>query len=251
MKNCSRTCEQQAHMAANTSQDVGRSGLVRTAKRTRRFEVPRAPGRLETALPITCRCARVCPLRSLARTVSSRLLLFPIKTVPGRFPSYHSCTGACHQGELISCLNRVAFSENLSHPPCVESLWLPSQTRPPAISFPREPTTGVLLAPCHDEFRGPRSDYVRQLLEGFLATVLVILNHGQVTRTTPELTLPSPNFHITPTGGRLSLDIFSVHRSSTRRVLSGTRLELMIHPDSPLPRPLGYRGHQSTEVINV
>ncbi|GFS84976.1 uncharacterized protein TNCV_1305851 [Trichonephila clavipes] len=25
------------------------------------------------------------------------------------------------------------------------------------------PTTGVLLAPCHDEFRGPRSDYVRQM----------------------------------------------------------------------------------------
>ncbi|GFU11520.1 retrovirus-related Pol polyprotein from transposon 17.6 [Trichonephila clavipes] len=25
------------------------------------------------------------------------------------------------------------------------------------------PTTGVLLAPCHDEFRGPRSDYVRQV----------------------------------------------------------------------------------------
>ncbi|GFU51005.1 hypothetical protein TNCV_4461971 [Trichonephila clavipes] len=24
------------------------------------------------------------------------------------------------------------------------------------------PTTGVPLAPCHDEFRGPRSDYVRQ-----------------------------------------------------------------------------------------
>ncbi|GFS49146.1 uncharacterized protein TNCV_2410101 [Trichonephila clavipes] len=24
------------------------------------------------------------------------------------------------------------------------------------------PTTGVLLAPCHDKFRGPRSDYVRQ-----------------------------------------------------------------------------------------
>ncbi|GFW46135.1 hypothetical protein TNCV_4210141 [Trichonephila clavipes] len=26
------------------------------------------------------------------------------------------------------------------------------------------PTTSVLLAPCHDEFRGPRSDYVRQSL---------------------------------------------------------------------------------------
>ncbi|GFU75863.1 hypothetical protein TNCV_1653211 [Trichonephila clavipes] len=25
------------------------------------------------------------------------------------------------------------------------------------------PTTGVRLAPCHDEFRGPRSDYVRQV----------------------------------------------------------------------------------------
>ncbi|GFT27876.1 hypothetical protein TNCV_10831 [Trichonephila clavipes] len=29
-------------------------------------------------------------------------------------------------------------------------------------SRPR-PTTGVLLARCHDEFRGPRSDYVRQI----------------------------------------------------------------------------------------
>ncbi|GFU20231.1 hypothetical protein TNCV_1788211 [Trichonephila clavipes] len=25
------------------------------------------------------------------------------------------------------------------------------------------PATGVLLAPCHDEFRGPRSHYVRQV----------------------------------------------------------------------------------------
>ncbi|GFU48897.1 hypothetical protein TNCV_3209011 [Trichonephila clavipes] len=28
-----------------------------------------------------------------------------------------------------------------------------------------------------------------------------------------ELEVPSPNFHITPTGGYLSLDIFNVHRS--------------------------------------
>ncbi|GFX66650.1 hypothetical protein TNCV_1428161 [Trichonephila clavipes] len=34
---------------------------------------------------------------------------------------------------------------------------------------------------------------------------LVILNHGQVTRTTPELAAPSSNFHYAPTGGRLSL----------------------------------------------
>ncbi|GFS65998.1 hypothetical protein TNCV_2510221 [Trichonephila clavipes] len=25
------------------------------------------------------------------------------------------------------------------------------------------PTTGVHLAPCHDKYRGPRSDYVRQV----------------------------------------------------------------------------------------
>ncbi|GFX26368.1 uncharacterized protein TNCV_949661 [Trichonephila clavipes] len=35
---------------------------------------------------------------------------------------------------------------------------------------------------------------------GLLATDHVILNHGQVTWTTPELALPSPNYHTTPTG---------------------------------------------------
>ncbi|GFT56684.1 hypothetical protein TNCV_1268351 [Trichonephila clavipes] len=39
---------------------------------------------------------------------------------------------------------------------------------------------------------------------GLLATDHVILNHGQVTWTTPELAPPSPNYHITPTGGRFS-----------------------------------------------
>ncbi|GFU13823.1 hypothetical protein TNCV_940151 [Trichonephila clavipes] len=35
---------------------------------------------------------------------------------------------------------------------------------------------------------------------GLLATELVILNHGQVTRTTPELAHPSPNFNTIPMG---------------------------------------------------
>ncbi|GFU52332.1 hypothetical protein TNCV_3958531 [Trichonephila clavipes] len=39
---------------------------------------------------------------------------------------------------------------------------------------------------------------------GRLATDNLILNHGQVTQTTPELALLSPNYHITPTGGRFS-----------------------------------------------
>ncbi|GFU19495.1 hypothetical protein TNCV_4371681 [Trichonephila clavipes] len=41
-----------------------------------------------------------------------------------------------------------------------------------------------------------------QATRALLATDLVILNHGQVTRTTLELV--SPLLTITPTGGRLS-----------------------------------------------
>ncbi|GFX87317.1 uncharacterized protein TNCV_3368871 [Trichonephila clavipes] len=39
---------------------------------------------------------------------------------------------------------------------------------------------------------------------GLLATDHVILNHGQVTWTTPELAPPSPNYHTTPTAERLA-----------------------------------------------
>ncbi|GFU87931.1 hypothetical protein TNCV_1335011 [Trichonephila clavipes] len=39
---------------------------------------------------------------------------------------------------------------------------------------------------------------------GLLMTDLVILNHGQVTRTTPEMAPPSPNFHTPLTEGRFS-----------------------------------------------
>ncbi|GFW33923.1 hypothetical protein TNCV_3590081 [Trichonephila clavipes] len=47
-------------------------------------------------------------------------------------------------------------------------------------------------------------DNVVQTTRGLLATDHVILNHGQVTWTTPELAPPSPNYHTTPTGGRFS-----------------------------------------------
>ncbi|GFU61741.1 hypothetical protein TNCV_4612191 [Trichonephila clavipes] len=39
---------------------------------------------------------------------------------------------------------------------------------------------------------------------GLLATDHVILNHGQVTWTAPELASPSPNYPTTPTGRRFS-----------------------------------------------
>ncbi|GFV75619.1 transposable element Tcb2 transposase [Trichonephila clavipes] len=62
---------------------------------------------------------------------------------------------------------------------------------------------------------------------GLLATDHVILNHGQVTWTTPEL---APPLLTTPPYQRedvSALDRFNVHRCPTRRVFSGTRLELV------------------------
>ncbi|GBM43040.1 hypothetical protein AVEN_234095-1, partial [Araneus ventricosus] len=40
--------------------------------------------------------------------------------------------------------------------------------------------------------------------KGYFGMDLIILNHSQMTRTTPELAPPSRNFHATPTGGRLA-----------------------------------------------
>ncbi|GFW52498.1 uncharacterized protein TNCV_404261 [Trichonephila clavipes] len=62
---------------------------------------------------------------------------------------------------------------------------------------------------------------------GLLATDHVILNYGQVTWTTPEL---APPLLTTPPHQRedvSALDRFNVHRCPTRRVFSGTGLELV------------------------
>ncbi|GFX15590.1 hypothetical protein TNCV_2130781 [Trichonephila clavipes] len=48
----------------------------------------------------------------------------------------------------------------------------------------------------------PRSYVIKITTRGLLATDLVLLNHGQVTRTTPEL--EPPLLTTTPTVGRLS-----------------------------------------------
>ncbi|GFT58845.1 uncharacterized protein TNCV_185001 [Trichonephila clavipes] len=63
---------------------------------------------------------------------------------------------------------------------------------------------------------------------GLLATDHVILNHGQVTWTTTKLS--PPLLTNTPAHQRedvSALDRFSLHRCPTRRVFSGTGLELM------------------------
>ncbi|GFW26139.1 uncharacterized protein TNCV_3396351 [Trichonephila clavipes] len=79
-----------------------------------------------------------------------------------------------------------------------------------------------------------RNEYQRrtvQLHEGFLAMDHVILNHGQVTWTTPELP-PLPFLTTTPHQREdvSALDRFNVHRCPTRRVFSGTGLDLVTKP---------------------
>ncbi|GFW60992.1 uncharacterized protein TNCV_4872021 [Trichonephila clavipes] len=56
---------------------------------------------------------------------------------------------------------------------------------------------------------------------------LVILNHGQATKTTPELEPPILTSAAHLREDIWALDRFNVHHSSTRRVFSGTSLELM------------------------
>ncbi|GFY34469.1 uncharacterized protein TNCV_2821551 [Trichonephila clavipes] len=67
----------------------------------------------------------------------------------------------------------------------------------------------------------------RMATRGLLATDHVILNHGQVTWTTPELAPLSPKYHTTPREDVSALDRIKVHRCPTRRVFCGTGLELV------------------------
>ncbi|GFW43385.1 uncharacterized protein TNCV_2924331 [Trichonephila clavipes] len=60
---------------------------------------------------------------------------------------------------------------------------------------------------------------------GLLATDHVILNHGQVTWTTPELAPPILTTTPHQREDVSALDRFNVHRCPTRRVFSGTGLE--------------------------
>ncbi|GFT06194.1 uncharacterized protein TNCV_1595911 [Trichonephila clavipes] len=65
---------------------------------------------------------------------------------------------------------------------------------------------------------------------GLLATDHVILSHGQVTWTTPELAPPLLTTTPHQREDISALDRFSVHRCPTRRVFSGTGLELVTKP---------------------
>ncbi|GFW94793.1 uncharacterized protein TNCV_4248331 [Trichonephila clavipes] len=69
----------------------------------------------------------------------------------------------------------------------------------------------------------------------------VILNHGQVTWTTPELAPPSSNYQPHQWEDVSAVDRFSLHRCLTRRVFSGTRLELVTRPAT-----IRYLDHSAT-----
>ncbi|GBM26459.1 hypothetical protein AVEN_217330-1, partial [Araneus ventricosus] len=65
-----------------------------------------------------------------------------------------------------------------------------------------------------------------------------------MTRTTPELAPPSPNFHATPTGGRLTTTYdLTCNRPHTRRIFSGIGSS-NLEPSGPKAEtlPLGHRG---------
>ncbi|GFX98732.1 uncharacterized protein TNCV_1503101 [Trichonephila clavipes] len=78
-------------------------------------------------------------------------------------------------------------------------------------------------------YRHRKSDdmEIRTATRGLLATDHVILNHGQVTWTTPELAPPLLTTTPHQREDVSALDRFNVHRCPTRRVFSGTGIELM------------------------
>ncbi|GBM10697.1 hypothetical protein AVEN_7963-1 [Araneus ventricosus] len=70
-----------------------------------------------------------------------------------------------------------------------------------------------------------------------------------MTRTTPELAPPSPNFRATPTGGRLATTYdLACNRPHTRRIFSGIGFRTCDPPVQTLP--LGHRGLETGEEEN-
>ncbi|GBM17210.1 hypothetical protein AVEN_6702-1 [Araneus ventricosus] len=65
-----------------------------------------------------------------------------------------------------------------------------------------------------------------------------------MTRTTPELAPPSPNFRATPTGGRLATTYdLACNRPHTRRIFSGIGFRTCDPPAHEVETlPLGHRG---------
>ncbi|GFU95094.1 uncharacterized protein TNCV_4138781 [Trichonephila clavipes] len=81
---------------------------------------------------------------------------------------------------------------------------------------------------------------------GLLATDHVILNHGQVTWTTPELAPPLLTTTPHQREDVSALDRFNVHRCPTRRGFCGTGIELVTRQAT-----IRYLYHSATAALGV
>ncbi|GBM42041.1 hypothetical protein AVEN_30398-1 [Araneus ventricosus] len=74
--------------------------------------------------------------------------------------------------------------------------------------------------------------------------VLVILNHGQRTRVTPELAAPSPNFHNTAAGGRFA-NTWDLTCNAAGSIHDGSSVESGFEPGG-----LRLRGRAATFTVD-
>ncbi|GFX15740.1 uncharacterized protein TNCV_2132261 [Trichonephila clavipes] len=88
----------------------------------------------------------------------------------------------------------------------------------------------------------PRFKETRKATRGLLATDHVILNHGQVMWTTPELAPPLLTTTPHQREDVSALDRFNVHRFPTRATGDGPRnLSLSDRDETPITTSLNYR----------
>ncbi|GFW66583.1 uncharacterized protein TNCV_3841221 [Trichonephila clavipes] len=100
--------------------------------------------------------------------------------------------------------------------------WLIPELAPPSPNFHTTPTGVRFSLDISNVHRHPL-----HAARGLLSTDHVILNHGQVTWTTPELAPPLLTTTPHQREDVSALDRFNVLRCPTRRVFSGTGLELV------------------------
>ncbi|GFX35161.1 transposable element Tc3 transposase [Trichonephila clavipes] len=137
----------------------------------------------------------------------------------------------CLQSEDITRMDWPAYSPDLNP---IEHVWDMLDRRiatrqPPPTCLP-ELRRALLDEWCNipqDQIDNLILSMPRRSTRRLLATDYVLLNHGQVTWTTPELAPPVLTTTLHQREDVSALDRFNVHRCPTRRVFSGTGLELM------------------------
>ncbi|GFU35363.1 uncharacterized protein TNCV_4505391 [Trichonephila clavipes] len=120
---------------------------------------------------------------------------------------------------------------------------------------------GLLLVGPRKIFYPPSIAHRKTTTRGLLASAHVILNHGQVTWTTPELAPPLLTTTPHQREDVSALDRFNVHHCPTRRVFSGTGLEpvtkqatvrYLYHSATAAEcKGIGEAGHGSTLVVTL